>query len=195
MQTLMKYFLTLLTGSLLLVHITFAGEIHIVAKVGQEPITNIDLQTRIETLQSFIPNFQQYKREKQHMFALQSLIQGILKKSYIQRVNFIITAQEKAQYTQYLLQTLASMKIKNINSFVKKYPDFIETEILWQAFTEKTIRPTINVTDSMLETIHAQQKKHTKEQVKDLIIQQQVESQTMQILESLRKISFIEVYI
>lgn len=191
----MKYFLTLLTVKFLLFFCFFAKaeEVYIVAKVNQTPITNVDLNERIEMLRVVMPNFTQYKPEQQQMVALQNLVQDALKQEYIKRVDFELSNEEKKLYRESALEMLKSIKVNNPQDFMRHHSDFFASEILWQGVVEKTIKPKINISDATLASIHEKQPNIPKEKLREMIIAQQVETQTMQILESLRKVSVIEI--
>ena len=191
----MKYFLTLLTVKLLLFCCFFAEaqEVFIVAKVNQTPITNVDLNERIAILRVMMPDFSQYQQEQQQMVALQNLVQDALKQEYIKRVDFALSDEEKKLYKESVVAMLKSIKINNPQDFIKHYSDFFVSEILWQGVVEKIIKPTIKINDETLKSIHEKQTNIPKEKLREMIISQQVNAQTMQILESLRKVSVIEV--
>jgi hypothetical protein len=190
----MKYFLILLIVKLFFFCFSVKAEdVYIVAKVNRTPITNVDLHERIKMLRVIMPSFTQYQPEQQQMVALQNLIQDSLKQEYIKRVDFKLSNEEKKLYTESAIAMLKSIKVNKPQEFMKNYPDFFASEILWQGVVEKTIKPTINISDATIEGIHAKQPSLTKEKLREMIIAQQVETQTMQILESLRKVSVIEV--
>jgi hypothetical protein len=170
-----------------------AEEVYIVAKVNQMPITNVDLNERIEMLHVVMPNFTQNKPEQQQMVALQNLVQDALKQEYIKRVDFELSDEEKKLYKESVLEMLKSVKVNNPEDFMSHHSDFFASEILWQGVVEKTIKPKINISDATLENIHEKHPNIPKEKLSEMIIAQQVEAQTMQILESLRKVSVIEI--
>ena len=85
------------------------------------------------------------------------------------------------------------MGVKNTDAFVKKYPNFVYDETLWQGVVEKSIKPSINITEEIIDAVHAQKPDVSKEQLRTMLMQQQVQSQTAQLLESVKNISVIEI--
>lgn len=189
----MKFFLILLTVSLSYFSISFGEEVYIIAKVNQTPITNIDLQDRIEILTMLFPQFKKYSTNEQTSFALQNLIQSALKQSYIERVEFTVTDEEQKIYNAISKETLKKIGVKNVQAFIAKYPDFFNSEARWQGVVEQLIKPSLNITDAIIETVHAQKPEFSKEDIREILIQQQIESQTRQLLESMKGISVIEI--
>jgi hypothetical protein len=185
----MKFFLTLLTVNF----VSFAGEISIIATVNQTPITTFDVKERVEILQELLPDFKKYRNEEQQMLALQNVVQDALKQEYIKRVNFTITKAEERIYHITFVEMLQSMGVENTDAFIKKYPNFVHDETLWQGVVEKTIKPSINIIDEIIDAVHAQKPDVSKEQLRIILMQQQVQSQTAQLLESVKNISVIEI--
>lgn len=193
----MKYFPTLLTVSVLFLQSfnCFAEkhEVKIIATVNQTPITNVDVQKRQEILQAFIPEFGKFAPEQKLMYAVQNLIQDELKKDYIKRMGIKITDADLKTKTTEFVAILKKAKIGDINSFMQKHQDFAETEISWSVVVANQIKPSITVSNKMVEEIQKENQQMTKDQITESITMQQVEIQTNQILESLRKISVIEI--
>ncbi len=185
----MKFFLILLTVSF----VSFAEEISIVATVNQTPITTFDIKERIEILQKLLPDFKKYSNEEKQMFALQNLVQDALKQEYIKRVNFTITKAEEGVYCDAFVEMLQKMGVKNTDAFIKKHQNFVHDETLWQGVVEKMMKPSINITDAIIDAVHAQKPDVPKEQIRTMLMEQQVQSQTAQLLESVKNISVIEI--
>lgn len=168
-------------------------EIFIVATVNQTPITNIDLYNRGEILKIFMPEFEKLSQEQQITFSMQNLIQELLKKDYIKRMNIKISDAEVKQETQKFIEILKQFKVEDFNNFVKKNQDFVRSEIIWNIVVEKQIKPNISINEETILAIQKEQPKMTKNQIIEAITMQQIEMQTNQILESLKKISVIDI--
>lgn len=179
----MRYFLILLISKTLLIllisNTVIARDIYIVASVNQTPITNVDIQNSIDLLRIFSPDFKKYSNEQQQSLALRNEIQILLKEEYIKRTNFSLSREEKKQYASEIIEKLKN-NVENPAEFTKKYENFINSEVMWRGVVEKVIKPSMNVSNDATQD--------------PSIIEQYVQSQTLNILESLRKSSVIEMH-
>ncbi len=193
MPHLTQFFRILLTASFLFSLNVFAtDEIKILAKVNQNIITNYDVQNRIQFLEMTTPEMKKATSDEKKYYAMQSLIQDELRLEYTKRVNFKLDKEQKVRYRKVISDELKKKKIKNIAFIMEKNSNFIESEALWRAVIESIIRPKVQISQEMVDEVAKKEKKLSKEKIADIIIEQQIQGQSAQILESIRKISIIE---
>lgn len=193
MPHLTQFFRILLTGSFLFSLNAFAiDEITILAKVNQNVITNYDVQNRIEFLEMTTPEMKKATGDEKKYYAMQSLIQDELRLEYAKRVNFKLDKEQKVRYRKIISDELKKKKIKNIAFIMEKNSNFIENEALWRGVVEAIIRPKVQISQEMVDEVSKKEKKLSKEKIADIIMEQQIQGQSAQILESIRKISIIE---
>ena len=194
MPHLTQFFRTLLTASTLFFSLNaFAiDEIKILAKVNQNVITNYDIGNRIEFLEITTPEMKKATQDEKKYYAMQSLIQDELRFEYAKRVNFKLDKEQKTRYRKVISDELQKKNIKNIAFVMEKNSNFIESEALWRGIVESTIRPKIQVSQEMVDDVAKKEKKLSKDKIANMIIEQQIQGQSAQILESIRKISIIE---
>ena len=194
MPHLTQFFRTLLTASTMLFSLNaFAiDEIKILAKVNQNVITNYDIGNRIEFLEITTPEIKKATQDEKKYYAMQSLIQDELRFEYAKRVNFKLDKEQKTRYRKVISDELQKKNIKNIAFVMEKNSNFIESEALWRGIVESTIRPKIQVSQEMVDDVAKKEKKLSKDKIANMIIEQQIQGQSAQILESIRKISIIE---
>ena len=194
MPHLTQFFRILLTGSFLLFSLkAFAiDEITILAKVNQNVITNYDIGNRIEFLEMTTPEMKKATGDEKKYYAMQSLIQDELRLEYAKRVNFKLDKEQKTRYRKAISDELQKKNIKNIAFVMEKNSNFIESEALWRGVVEAIIRPKIQISQEMVDDVAKKEKKLSKEKIADIIVEQQIQGQSAQILESIRKISIIE---
>ncbi len=184
----MMCFLMLLTVDV------FAEEIAIVAKVNQIPITTFDIENYIGILSVIMPNFDKYSQQEKQQVALQSLIQDALRQEYISKTGFKISKDEEKKYRKTVINMLAGQKIPNFDKFAKDHEDFIASQVAWQAVMEKSFMASVNVTDEMVQSVKSGAgAKFTEKQIREILIQKQLEAYSGQAVESIRKVSVIDV--
>lgn len=171
----------------------FASDVSIVAKVNQIPITSFDVSDRRELLSEIVPNFEKYSVNEQNQIVLQNLIQDALRHEYAKKTNFKMTDLEKASYYKYVMNMLKLRKVKNVNDFAKKHPEFIATEVLWRGIMEKNFMPYIKVSDEIIAEIKRSNPNTPTEQIREALTAKQLEAYSTQVVESIRKISIIDV--
>ena len=194
MPHLTQFFHTLLTASFLFLSLNALAidDLKILAKVNQNVITNYDVGNRIEFLEMTTPEMKKATQDEKKYYAMQSLIQDELRLEYAKRVNFKLDKEQKTHYTKIIFEELQKKSIKNIAFVMEKNSNFIESEALWRAIIELTIRPKIQISQEMIDDVAKKEKKLSKEKLANIIIEQQIQGQSAQILESIRKISIIE---
>lgn len=187
----MKFFLILLTASLICIK-TFANEVIIVAKVNKTVITNVDVSRRMNALSYFVPSFSEYTDEQRHIIGIQSLVDQEMKNDYIKRLNIPISDKEIDESKAKIIENLKTGKIKDSANFISENEDFLTDEARWNIVVEKNIIPSIQINEETINAIQEKESQLSKEQIKEILIQQQVQSQTAQIIESLKSVSVIE---
>jgi len=194
MPHLTQFFHTLLIASTLFLSLNALAidDLKILAKVNQNVITNYDIGNRIEFLEITTPEMKKATQDEKKYYAMQSLIQDELRLEYAKRVNFKLDKEQKTHYTKIIFEELQKKSIKNIAFVMEKNSNFIESEALWRAIIELTIRPKIQISQEMIDDVAKKEKKLSKEKLANIIIEQQIQGQSAQILESIRKISIIE---
>jgi hypothetical protein len=170
-----------------------ANEIKIIAKVNQTPITNFDLSQRIEMLAVIMPNFQKYNDQEKQQIALQNLVQDALKQEYIAKTNFVISASDERKNRADMMKMIKMQDVGNVQEFMMKHNEFFTLQAVWQGVMEKNFLPNINVTDEMVESIKKKTVKLTDLQIREILIQKQLESYGEQAIESVRKVSIVEI--
>jgi hypothetical protein len=194
MPHLTQFFHTLLIASTLFLSLNALAidDLKILAKVNQNVITNYDVGNRIEFLEMTTPEMKKATQDEKKYYAMQSLIQDELRLEYAKRVNFKLDKEQKTHYSKIIFEELQKKSIKNIAFVMEKNSNFIESEALWRAIIELTIRPKIQISQEMIDDVAKKEKKLSKEKLANIIIEQQIQGQSAQILESIRKISIIE---
>ena len=193
MPHLTQFFRILLTASFLFcLNAVAINEIKILAKVNQNVITNYDAQNRIEFLEMTTPEMKKATSDEKKYYAMQSLIQDELRLEYTKRVNFKLDKEQKVRYRKTISDELQKKNVKKIAFVMEKNSNFIESEALWRGVIETVIRPKIQISQEMVDDVSKKEKKLSKEKIADMIMEQQIQGQSAQILESIRKISIIE---
>ena len=194
MPHLTQFFHTLLIASTLFLSLNALAidDLKILAKVNQNVITNYDVGNRIDFLEITTPEMKKATQDEKKYYAMQSLIQDELRLEYAKRVNFKLDKEQKTHYTKIIFEELQKKSIKNIAFVMEKNSNFIESEALWRAIIELTIRPKIQISQEMIDDFAKKERKLSKEKLANIIIEQQIQGQSAQILESIRKISIIE---
>lgn len=184
-----RFFLTLLIASIAV----FASNISIIAKVNQTPITSFDVEERIILLSIIMPDFKKYSNSEQKQIALQNLVQDALRHEYVKKTNFQITDSEKIYYRKSVIKRFGERKIPNMSEFERKYSDFIATETLWHGVMEKNFMSYIKISDEMVESVQKSNPNMTREQIHNILTIKQLESYSAHAIESIRKISIIDI--
>ena len=197
----MQFFHTLLIASFCILSTVFAtnvhvagenkmGEIKILAKINQGVVTNYDISNRIEFLQILTPEMKKATKEEKQYYAMQSLVQDELRTEYAKKINFKLNKEQKIQNRSVII---ANMRKENVpKSAIEKNESFIESEVLWQAVVDTVIRPKIQISPEMVRSIAEKNKKLSNAQIESIAIEQQIQVQSAQIIEAMRKISIIE---
>lgn len=170
-----------------------ANEVTIVAKVNQTPITSYDVEMRTHALQVLIPNFEKYTNEEKQQIALQNLIQDALKEGYIEKSGFVISQEDERRYQKAVVKMLAMQGVPNLNRFVENHQDFVISQTRWQVVMERNFAKNINITQEMIDLVKKTEMKLTEVQIREILTQKQLESYSNQALESIKKVSIIEV--
>jgi hypothetical protein len=168
-------------------------EVKIVASVNNDVVTSFDVKNTHEVLLLLVPEMNKIDIQQQRIVAVQHLVGNILKKEYIKRASLEISQEDIKTQAIKFKEDLKSKKIKDIKSFMDRYHSFVEEEVFWNAVVFKYIMPNIQVSDVAIERFTAQNPKVTKEEAKSFITQQQVESQTKQIIDSIKQTSVVEI--
>jgi len=167
-------------------------EFSILAKVNQNVITNYELQNRMEAMEILIPKMKTVSRDEKTHYAIQSLIQDELRADYAKKTNFKLTKEQKVEYTRMFVNDLQKKNVKNIKSFIQNYGDFVDSEVLWYAVIETAIRPKVQISQELISDVSKKEPKLSRDKIKEMLVDQQIQGQSAQILESIRKISIIE---
>ncbi len=189
----MQFFHTLLIASFCIFHTAFAmDEVNILAKINQTVVTNYDVENRIEFLQFTMPEIKKASSDERKYYAMQSLIQDKLRSEYIKKTNFKLNKEEKKHNRGEIIIDIKKKNIPNINSILAKNDDFLENEVMWRGVIDGVIRPKIQISPEIVSEILAKNRNISKEKAEKIAIDQQIQMQSAQIIEAMRKISIIE---
>lgn len=142
-----------------------ATEIEIVADVNGEPISNLDIERRINFINSLLGN-QSVNREKVKPQILRQLIDEIIIVSEAQKMNIELSNEElNNAVTLFLTQSL-KLEANEVDQYVKKYNIDLNTlkkqvkcQLLWNKIIEVGIVPLINISDKEVDDIRKQKEK------------------------------------
>ncbi|AGJ98886.1 hypothetical protein wNo_04630 [Wolbachia endosymbiont of Drosophila simulans wNo] len=142
-----------------------ATEIEIVADVNGEPISNLDIERRINFINS-LPGNQSVNREKVKPQILRQLIDEIIIVSEAQKMNIELSNEElNNSITLFLTQSL-KLEADEVDQYVKKHNIDLNTlkkqvkcQLLWNKIIEVGIVPLINISDKEVDDIRKQKEK------------------------------------
>ncbi|WP_341815581.1 MULTISPECIES: SurA N-terminal domain-containing protein [unclassified Wolbachia] len=142
-----------------------ATEIEIVADVNGEPISNLDIERRINFINS-LPGNQSVNREKVKPQILRQLIDEIIIVSEAQKMNIELSNEElNNAVTLFLTQSL-KLEADEVDQYVKKHNIDLNTlkkqvkcQLLWNKIIEVGIVPLINISDKEVDDIRKQKEK------------------------------------
>ncbi|UIP91206.1 SurA N-terminal domain-containing protein [Wolbachia pipientis] len=142
-----------------------ATEIEIVADVNGEPISNLDIERRINFINS-LPGNQSVNREKVKPQILRQLIDEIIIVSEAQKMNIELSNEElNNAVTLFLTQSL-KLEADEVDQYAKKHNIDLNTlkkqvkcQLLWNKIIEVGIAPLINISDKEVDDIRKQKEK------------------------------------
>uniref|UniRef100_A0A3B0J1H3 Chaperone SurA n=1 Tax=Wolbachia endosymbiont of Aleurodicus floccissimus TaxID=2152762 RepID=A0A3B0J1H3_9RICK len=142
-----------------------ATEIKIVADVNGEPISNLDIERRINFINSLLGN-QSVNREEVKPQILRQLIDEIIIVSEAQKMNIELSNEElNNAVTLFLTQNL-KLKADEVDQYVKKnnvdlntLKTQIKCQLLWNKIIEVGIVPLINISDQEVDDARKQKEK------------------------------------
>lgn len=142
-----------------------ATEIEIIADVNGEPISNLDIERRINFINSLLGN-QSVNREEVKPQILRQLIDEIIIVSEAQRLNIKLSDEElNNAVTLFLTQSL-KLKSDEVDLYIKKHNIDLNTlkkqikcQLLWNKIIEVGVVPLINISDQEVNDARKQKEK------------------------------------
>ncbi|WP_410542410.1 SurA N-terminal domain-containing protein [Wolbachia endosymbiont of Tetranychus urticae] len=142
-----------------------ATEIEIVADVNGEPISNLDIERRINFINSLLGT-QKINQKEVKSQILRQLIDEIIIVSEAQKMNIELSNEElNNAVTLFLTQSL-KLKADEVDQYVKKHNIDLNTlkkqikcQLLWNKIIEVGIVPLINISDKEMDDIRKQKEK------------------------------------
>lgn len=142
-----------------------ATEIEIVADVNGEPISNLDIERRINFINSLLGN-QSVNREEVKPQILRQLIDEIIIVSEAQKMNIELSNEElNNAVTLFLTQSL-KLEADEVDQYVKKHNIDLNTlkkqikcQLLWNKIIEVGVVPLINISDQEVNDARKQKEK------------------------------------
>ncbi|AZU37421.1 peptidylprolyl isomerase [Wolbachia endosymbiont of Bemisia tabaci] len=142
-----------------------ATEIEIVADVNGEPISNLDIERRINFINSLLGN-QSVNREEVKPQILRQLIDEIIIVSEAQKMNIELSNEElNNSITLFLTQSL-KLKADEVDLYIKKHNIDLNTlrkqikcQLLWNKIIEVGVVPLINISDQEVDDARKQKEK------------------------------------
>ncbi|WP_375603891.1 SurA N-terminal domain-containing protein [Wolbachia endosymbiont of Anurida maritima] len=139
--------------------------IEIVADVNGEPISNLDIEKRVNFINSLLGN-QSVNREEVKPQILRQLIDEIIIISEAQRLNIELGDEElNNAVTLFLTQSLKT-KADEVDQYIKKHNIDLNTikkqikrQLLWSKIIEVRIVPFINISDKEVDDVKRQTEK------------------------------------
>ncbi len=142
-----------------------ATEIEIVADVNGEPISNLDIERRINFINS-LPGNQSVNREKVKPQILRQLIDEIIIVSEAQKMNIELSNEELINAVTLFLTQSLKLEADEVDQYVKKHNIDLNTlkkqvkcQLLWNKIIEVGIVPLINISDKEVDDIRKQREK------------------------------------
>jgi hypothetical protein len=174
----------------------FADEIRIMATVNDDAITTVDVENRVRVLSLISPEFQKQGQKTQVSAALQNLIQASMKKSYIDRMNLILSDSELEKFVGNFLASGKYSKYRNFESIKNDdvaLANFLRSEATWSKFVSMYIIPTIRVTKEEAENLRKTSKIMTEKEAYDGIFHRKLESTISEVMSKIRASVSIEI--
>ncbi|WP_353287146.1 SurA N-terminal domain-containing protein [Wolbachia endosymbiont (group B) of Gerris lacustris] len=142
-----------------------ATEIEIVADVNGEPISNLDIERRINFINSLL-GIQKINQKEVKSQILRQLIDEIIIVSEAQKMNIELSNEElNNAVTLFLTQSL-KLEADEVDQYVKKHNIDLNTlkkqikcQLLWNKIIEVGVVPLINVSDKEVDDIRKQKEK------------------------------------
>lgn len=142
-----------------------ATEIEIVADVNGEPISNLDIERRINFINSLLGT-QKINQKEVKSQILRQLIDEIIIVSEAQKMNIKLSNEElNNAVTLFLTQSL-KLKADEVDQYVKKHNIDLNTlkkqvkcQLLWNKIIEVGVVPLINISDQEVDDARKQKEK------------------------------------
>ncbi|WP_265024857.1 MULTISPECIES: SurA N-terminal domain-containing protein [unclassified Wolbachia] len=142
-----------------------ATEIEIVADVNGEPISNLDIERRINFINSLLGT-QKINQKEVKSQILRQLIDEIIIVSEAQKMNIELSNEElNNAVTLFLTQSL-KLKADEVDQYVKKHNIDLNTlkkqikcQLLWNKIIEVGVVPLINISDQEVDDARKQKEK------------------------------------
>ncbi|MCA7010534.1 SurA N-terminal domain-containing protein [Wolbachia endosymbiont of Tribolium confusum] len=142
-----------------------ATEIEIVADVNGEPISNLDIERRINFINSLLGT-QKINQKEVKSQILRQLIDEVIIVNEAQKMNIELSNEElNNAVTLFLTQSL-KLEADEVNQYVKKHNIDLNTlkkqvkcQLLWNKIIEVGIVPLINISDKEVDDIRKQKEK------------------------------------
>ncbi|WP_264375092.1 SurA N-terminal domain-containing protein [Wolbachia endosymbiont (group B) of Carcina quercana] len=142
-----------------------ATEIEIVADVNGEPISNLDIEKRVNFINSLLGN-QKINQKEVKSQILRQLIDEIIIVSEAQKMNIELSNEElNNAVTLFLTQSL-KLEADEVDQYVKKHNIDLNTlkkqvkcQLLWNKIIEVGIVPLVNISDKEVDDVRKQKEK------------------------------------
>ncbi|WP_374699617.1 SurA N-terminal domain-containing protein [Wolbachia endosymbiont (group A) of Limnophora tigrina] len=142
-----------------------ATEIEIVADVNGEPISNLDIERRINFINSLLGT-QKINQKEVKSQILRQLIDEIIIVSEAQKMNIELSNEElNNAVTLFLTQSL-KLEADEVDQYVKKHNIDLNTlkkqvkcQLLWNKIIEVGIVPLVNISDKEVDDVRKQKEK------------------------------------
>ncbi|MFP3027097.1 MAG: SurA N-terminal domain-containing protein [Wolbachia sp.] len=142
-----------------------ATEIEIVADVNGEPISNLDIERRINLINSLLGT-QKINQKEVKSQILKQLIDEIIIVSEAQKMNIELSNEElNNAVTLFLTQSL-KLEADEVDQYVKKHNIDLNTlkkqvkcQLLWNKIIEVGIVPLVNISDKEVDDVRKQKEK------------------------------------
>ncbi|MFV1011369.1 SurA N-terminal domain-containing protein [Wolbachia endosymbiont of Nasonia vitripennis] len=142
-----------------------ATEIEIVADVNGEPISNLDIERRINFINSLLGT-QKINQKEVKSQILRQLIDEIIIVSKAQKMNIELSNEElNNAVTLFLTQSL-KLEADEVDQYVKKHNIDLNTlkkqvkcQLLWNKIIEVGIVPLVNISDKEVDDVRKQKEK------------------------------------
>uniref|UniRef100_A0AAU7YPW2 SurA N-terminal domain-containing protein n=1 Tax=Wolbachia endosymbiont of Oeneis ivallda TaxID=3171168 RepID=A0AAU7YPW2_9RICK len=142
-----------------------ATEIEIVADINGEPISNLDIERRINFINSLLGT-QKINQKEVKSQILRQLIDEIIIVSEAQKMNIELSNEElNNAVTLFLTQSL-KLKADEVDQYVKKHNIDLNTlkkqvkcQLLWNKIIEVEVVPLINISDQEVDDARKQKEK------------------------------------
>ncbi|MGL9726196.1 MAG: SurA N-terminal domain-containing protein [Wolbachia sp.] len=139
-----------------------ATEIEIVADVNDEPISNLDIERRINFINSLLGTQKQEVKPQ----ILRQLIDEIIIVSEAQKMNIELNNEELDNAVTLFLTQSLKLKVDEVDQYIKKHNIDLNTlkkqikcQLLWNKITEVRVVPLINISDKEVDDVRKQKEK------------------------------------